>query len=191
MQPSREAARRNPLRDNSDKAQISCINFRVQREPDQLTEDEAHENRSQIQSLLMKDLQPPNKNKFMAEIFPKDDDKEYKGLCQRAVQSRKELSQDAKDMVVEQGNHEHDHRHSTAQAASQLRNSPTHIPNVDLLFLEQGKNFRNKEEHQLFLSIYSQQAHLFSKLESPEGKPLVAAKTANCATKRLSITKMQ
>ena len=65
VQPSMEAARGSPLCDNKAKAQISCIDLRVQGEPDRMMEDEAHK-KSLTQSLLLKLLQSPNKDNLMA-----------------------------------------------------------------------------------------------------------------------------
>ena len=69
VQPSLEPARRTPLRDNGDKAQLSCIDLRVQREPDQLAEDEEHKKRSLIQLLFINVLQSPNKDNLMTDYF--------------------------------------------------------------------------------------------------------------------------
>ena len=64
---------KNLLHDNSDKAPISCIDLRVQKEPDQLTDDEEQTKRSLIKSLLMDVIQSPTKTNFMALVFPNSD----------------------------------------------------------------------------------------------------------------------
>ena len=46
-----------------------------------------------MKSLMKQILESPNEDNLMAELFPKDDGKEYQ-----------EISQDAKDIDVEQGN---------------------------------------------------------------------------------------
>ena len=51
------------MRDDSDKAQISCINFRVHGDPDQVTDGEEQNKRSLVQFLLMDVLQFSNKDK--------------------------------------------------------------------------------------------------------------------------------
>ena len=61
--------REKTFSNNSDIAQISCVDLRVQGEPDQLMDDEEHEKRSLIQSLLMNVLQSPNKDNLMAQLF--------------------------------------------------------------------------------------------------------------------------
>ena len=58
-------------------------------------------------------VQSPNKDKLMAEVFPKNNDKEHQ-----------EMSQNAKDSVTEQGSH--DHKRSAMQFVLQLRNSWTY-----------------------------------------------------------------
>ena len=68
-----EAARGNPLREKRDKADMYCTDIRVQGEPNRMTEDEAHEQRLQMQSLLVEVLQSPHKEYLMAELFPKID----------------------------------------------------------------------------------------------------------------------
>ena len=88
------------MRDNSDKS-------------DQYTDDEEQKQRSLIRSLFVEVLQSPEKDKLMAELFPKSDDKEYE-----------EISQDAKETVKEQCKYRSswnsdDHRRSTVQFVSQ------------------------------------------------------------------------
>ena len=84
-----ETARRNPLRDNSDQAQSTCIDLRVQGEPELSTDDEGRK-RSLMNSLMKHFLAFPNKDKLMAELFPNSDDKEYQGIAQDAKDTDKE-----------------------------------------------------------------------------------------------------
>ena len=53
VQPSMEAARRNPLRDYSDKAQISCVDLRVQGETRSICWGRAHKPRSLTSSVAV------------------------------------------------------------------------------------------------------------------------------------------
>ena len=68
MRPYMETALGNPSCDNSDNAQISCIDPRVQRKPDQLADDEEQKKRSLTQSLTMEVLPSPDKDKVMAQF---------------------------------------------------------------------------------------------------------------------------
>ena len=86
-----ETAKGNLVRDNEDQAQSSCIDLRVQGESDQSIDDEERQ-RSLTMSLMEQMLESPSKDKLMAELIPHDDE-EYQ-----------EISQDAKDIVKEQGN---------------------------------------------------------------------------------------
>ena len=76
-----DRARWSPLRDNSDKGKSSCIDHWVQGESDQFADDEEQKKRSLIQSLIIVEvLQYPDKDKLMAQIFPKSDNKEYQHI---------------------------------------------------------------------------------------------------------------
>ena len=70
-----ETALGHPLRDNSCQAQSSCVDLRVQGESEQSTDDEERE-RSLIKSQMNQNIESLNKDKLMAEVFPKDDGKE-------------------------------------------------------------------------------------------------------------------
>ena len=61
--------------------------------PEQSPGNEDHEKASLIKLLVKQVLESPNKNQLMAELFPKNDDKEYE-----------DISEDFKNIVEEQGN---------------------------------------------------------------------------------------
>ena len=75
--------RRNPFRDNKDQAQSFCTDLRVQGELDQSTDDEERK-RSLVKSKTMEVLQFPGTRKFMASLFPKNNDNEYQDISQDA-----------------------------------------------------------------------------------------------------------
>ena len=74
-------ARRNPLRGDGDPAQSSCIDLRVQVEPEQPTDHEERK-RSQNKSLMKHILESPNRKNLMAEICPNGKDEEYHEISQ-------------------------------------------------------------------------------------------------------------
>ena len=98
---------RKPLLDNSDVAQTSCSDLRLQGEPNQLTQDEGHKKRSRVQSLLMNVLQSQDKDKLMASLFPQSDSKEYQGIFQFSKRHRSRTKQPRSSRNC------HDHRRST------------------------------------------------------------------------------
>ena len=86
-------------------------------------------------------LQSPNNDKWMAEIFPKSDDKEYQDIFQIA-----------QDTVQEQGNIEADEivtitENSTVQVVLQIRNSCTHVLRM---WIYSSWIKCSQERHQLF-----------------------------------------
>ena len=131
------------MRDNSDKS-------------DQLTGDEEQEQRSLIRSLFVEDLQSLDKDKMMAELFPKND---YK--------KNQKFSQDAKETVKEQGNIE---AHgilmiTDAVQCSLCRNDATlghTFCKCGLKLLGPSEEVKKKfSRTSSIASIFSQQAHLF------------------------------
>ena len=120
----------------------------------------------------------------MAESCPKHDDKGHQ-----------EMSQNAKDNVQETGNleaHEVLMITDAVQCGSRFNHATLghNIANVDLFLLEQVKKLRNKfSRKSSFVLMFSYRAHLFSKLECPEGKQMVAARTLGGTTNRVTFTK--
>ena len=80
----------------SDTAPISCVDLRVQEEPDRSAEDAAHTKRLLIQSLLVSVLQSLNKDKLMAELFLSKERRQgvsrYFFHCKRIIFRNKAIS---------------------------------------------------------------------------------------------------
>ena len=62
------------MRDNNDHAQSVCIDLRSPSSRRIRTDDQERK-RSLVKSLMKQSLESPNKDKLMAELFPKDGDK--------------------------------------------------------------------------------------------------------------------
>ena len=141
-----------------DQAKNSCIDLRVQGEPDQATDDEERK-RSQ------------KKDKLMGDFFPKDDDKEYQ-----------DISQIAENIVEEQGSLEaHDILMitNTVQCKScyQLRNFRNTSCECGLIFHEARKEVKKQVLKNVIncFSVPRTTAFVF-KTGKPRGKQLLAAK---------------
>ena len=142
-----------------------------------MAEDEEHKKRSRMQSLLMHVLQSSKKNKLM------DDDEEYQDIPQIAKQIVKEQSnREAHEILMIT---------DTVQCRLlQIRNFT--YWNVDLFFLEQVKKLRNKlSRTSSIVKLHLHTSAFVFNTTSPERKPLVAAKTSICPTKRVNMTKVQ
>ena len=168
VQSSMEAAQGNPLHHNSDKTRSSCIDLRVQGESDEWTDDEHQKKRSLIQF-----FSPQTRTNWW-QNFQKATTRRTKIFLRkpRTLSKHKEFSKLLKFLWSQ-----------TQHSAGCVTNTPmldTHIAIVDVFFLEHVKKLRSKfSKTSSILSLNSQQAHLFSNLENPVGKHVVAAKPSH------------
>ena len=179
-----EPAQRNPMRDNSEQAQSSHIDLRCQGKPEQSPDNEDQEKTSLMKLLMKRVLEAPNENAMMAELFPKNDDKEYqkisedpKKYCWRTAQYRSSWNV-------------HDHRRNVM---------PDVLP---LCFLDTcctcgqaNPGASDKVKEQVFtnemncFNILATSAFVLE-LGNPGWKPFVAAKAPNCVSKRETISRV-
>ena len=116
-----------------------------------------------------------DKDKLMAELFPKSDDKEYQ-----------EISQDAKETVKEQGNIE---AHGILMITDAVQCSSCHNDATPEHGPSEEVKKKSQERHQL-LQSHNKRICFFFNLNVQREKQVLAPKAPNCSTRRVRITKM-
>ena len=132
VQRSIETARVNPLRGDSDAAQVSSIDLRVKGEPDNLTEQAEHKNALTDSVADDESSSAPNYHKLMAKLFTVGDVSESKGHHESTRRSRSSRNS-------------HHHRRGVVQCVLRLFTSRTHVLPLGSKFCQEpATKLRNK-----------------------------------------------